>query len=104
MEKFNIIIVLAILLFVQVCFSEDDIPDEIPNDYDFVFFDETEAPDNDWTDFGSGHCDSECTTDNEVQGITSIGDNYWILSKNRYLYVFKRLSQVLSVKSESPFH
>ncbi|MBP5592055.1 thrombospondin type 3 repeat-containing protein [bacterium] len=95
MRKLNVVMMLFLLLFFMICFAENEIPDDIPNDYDFIFFDETEAPDNDWTDFDpnfdeiSHPCDSDCTTDNEVQGITSIDGNYWILSKNRYLYVFK---------------
>ncbi len=95
MRKFNVFIMLFLLLFSMICFAENEIPDDIPNDYHFIFLDEREAPDNDWTDFDpnfdppSHPCLQSCTTENEVQGITSIGDDYWILSKNRYLYVFK---------------
>ena len=94
MKKHNVIIVLFLLLFAMICFAEneipdDEIPDDIPNDYDFIFFDKDIGPNENWTDFSSGHCNSNCSKKNEVQGITSIGEEYWILSKNKWFYVFK---------------
>ena len=83
MIMFNIFIVLCFLFWSQICFSDDEFPNEIPEDYEFQFFDEVKEPDGAWTDFGSGSCPDWCSRENEVQGITTIGKNYWILSKNK---------------------
>ena len=91
MRKFKMFFIL--LLWIQICFAEDkyplEIPDEIPDNYEFQFFDKVTAPDKDWVDFGSGGCTGSCSEENETQGITSIGGNYWILSKNKWFYVYK---------------
>ena len=93
MRKFNVLTVLFLLFWVQICFAEDgypiEIPDEIPTIYEFQFFDEATAPNKNYVDFGSGSCCSDCAKKNEVQGITSINDKYWILAKNKWLYVYK---------------
>ena len=93
MRKFNVLAALFLLFWVQICFAGDEspieIPDEIPKVYEFQFFDEATAPNKNWVDFGSGGCTRSCAEENEVQGIASINDKYWILAKNKWLYVYK---------------
>ena len=84
MKKFNVLTSFFLLFWIQICFAG-----EIPSGYEFQFFDKKTAPHRNYTDFGSGGCSGDCATKNEVQGITSIGSDYWILSKNKWFYVYK---------------
>lgn len=84
MRKFKMFFIL--LLWIQICFAE-----EIPDGYRFQFFGETRAPNENWTDFSGGSCPDGCSQENEVQGVAtikSIDNDYWILSKNKYFYVY----------------
>ena len=92
MKKFNVFVML--FLFCLDFIFADGISGAIPVFYEFQFLNETMAPYKNWTDFNpdfdpdSNPCRQSCSKKNEVQGITSIDGNYWILSKNKWFYVY----------------
>ena len=138
MKKFNAFVVLVILLFVQVCFAEDEFSDddfnEIPDDYYLPLLDlsdndvEKEEIDDSFAEtigidkkyelnldgtyldffltspFHSANGDWATGEDDikkhETQGLANINGEYWILSKNNRIEVF-RVTDYLFSESDS---
>ena len=138
MKKFNVFVVLVTLLFVQVCFAEDEFSDddfnEIPDDYYLPLLDlsdndvEKEEIDDSFAEtigidkkyelnldgtyldffltspFHSANGDWATGEDNikkhETQGFANINGEYWILSKNNRIEVF-RVTDYLFSESDS---
>ncbi|MBO4699004.1 hypothetical protein J5690_05265 [bacterium] len=94
MKKIKIFAMLLFLFSAQTAFS-GEISDEIPENYKFRFFNREDAPNKELTDFDpnfnpndANACNHNCSQDNEVQGITSFYEKYWVLSKNKWFYVY----------------